>query len=86
MIRGLQPGINTRQGWGIDIFTDDELHEIHMATLDVLSNYGVKVYNREALEIFDGAGAQVSSERNHVRIPAYLVEDAIRSALPNWEC
>ncbi len=41
MIRGLQPGISTMDGWGLNMFTDDELNEIHLATLDVLQNYGV---------------------------------------------
>jgi trimethylamine--corrinoid protein Co-methyltransferase len=43
MIRGLQPGISTMQGWGLSMFTEDELFEIHLGTLDVLQNYGVGV-------------------------------------------
>jgi trimethylamine--corrinoid protein Co-methyltransferase len=68
------------EGWGLNMFTDDELFEIHLATLDVLQNYGVGVHCDEALEIFDGGGAIVDRENNHVKIPSYLVEDAIRSA------
>ena len=44
MIRGLQPGISTMDGWGLNMFTDDELTEIHLATLDILQNYGVGVH------------------------------------------
>ena len=80
MIRGLQPGISTMDGWGLNMFTDDELYEIHLASLDVLQNYGVGVFCDEAMDIFDGGGAVVDRENNHVKIPAYLVEDAIRSA------
>ena len=80
MSRGLQPGIAIKAGLGINVFTEDELYEIHWATLDVLANYGVGVHCDEALDIFDGGGAVVDRERNHVKIPAYLVEDAIRSA------
>ena len=80
MIRGLQPGIGILEGWGLNTFTDDQLDEIHMATLDVLQNYGVGVYNDEALDIFEGGGAIVDRGSSHVKIPAYLVEDAIRSA------
>jgi trimethylamine--corrinoid protein Co-methyltransferase len=80
MIRGLQPGINNLEGWGLNMFTDDQLYEIHLATLDVLQNYGVGVYCDEALEIFDGGGAVVDRERNHVKIPPYVVEDAVRSS------
>jgi trimethylamine--corrinoid protein Co-methyltransferase len=80
MIKGLQPGISTMEGWGLNMFTEDELYEIHLATLDVLQNYGVGVHCDEALDIFDGGGAVVDRENNHVKIPPYLVEDAIRSA------
>jgi trimethylamine--corrinoid protein Co-methyltransferase len=62
------------------MFTDDELYEIHLATLDVLQNYGVGVHCDEALDIFEDGGAYVDRERNHVKIPSHLVEDAIRSA------
>ena len=80
MIRGLQPGISTMEGWGLNMFTDDELTEIHLATLDVLQNYGVGVHCEEAMDIFENGGAYVDRENNHVRIPAHLVEDAISSA------
>ena len=39
------------------MFTDDELREIHLATLEVLSRTGVFVEDDEALEIFAAAGA-----------------------------
>ena len=80
MIRGLQPGISTMDGWGLNMFTDDELTEIHLATLDVLQNYGVGVHCDEAMDVFENGGAYVDREKNHVRIPPHLVEDAIRSA------
>ena len=37
---------------GLNMFTDDELWEVHLATLDVLWNVGVKVEKvKEAREI-----------------------------------
>jgi len=80
MYRGLQPGISTREGWGLNMFTDEELYEIHLATLDVLQNYGVGVHCDEALDIFEDGGATVDRKTNHVKLAPYLVEDAIRSA------
>ena len=62
------------------MFTDDELREIHGATLEVLSRTGVFVEDDEAREIFAAAGAEVDPETNVVRLPAHLVEDAVRSA------
>jgi trimethylamine--corrinoid protein Co-methyltransferase len=60
--------------------TDDELHAIHLATLEVMQKTGLFVETREALDVFDGAGAEIDHENNIVKIPPYLVDDAIRSA------
>ncbi|PKL57495.1 MAG: Trimethylamine methyltransferase MttB, partial [Methanomicrobiales archaeon HGW-Methanomicrobiales-5] len=62
------------------MFSNDELEEIHYATLEVLENVGILVFCDEALEILDGAGADVDKTNNTVRFPQWLVEDAIRSA------
>jgi trimethylamine--corrinoid protein Co-methyltransferase len=67
-------------GFSVNVFTDDELYEIHLATLEVLQKTGVFVQDEEAREIFDGGGAIVDRERNVVKFPPYVVEDAIRSA------
>lgn len=68
------------QGFGLHSLTDDKLYEIHLATLNVLENTGVFIDTEEALEVFDGAGAQVDRKTNIVRIPPHVVDDAIRSA------
>ena len=80
MGRNLRAGYSQHGGFGLSVFSDDELYAIHCATLDVMSNCGLKVYGKEAQDIFDGAGAVVDRQSNMVRIPPYLVEDAIRSA------
>lgn len=80
MKRGLHAGINERRGFSLSLFSQDELEEIHYATLEVLEQVGIKVYCDEAMEILDGAGADVEKATNTVRFPQYMVEDAIRSA------
>jgi len=80
MRRNIKAGYNRRSGFGLDVFSDDELYAIHCATLDVLSNCGLKVYGNEAHDIFDGAGAIVDRKSNTVKIPPYMVDEAIRSA------
>lgn len=62
------------------MFSDDELYSIHLATLEVLEKSGIKVESNEALEIFDAGGAIVDKNTHIVKIPPYLVEDAIHSA------
>ena len=60
--------------------TEDELGDIHQATLDVLENTGLFIETDEALEVFDGAGAEIDHHNKIVKIPPRLVEDAIQSA------
>jgi trimethylamine--corrinoid protein Co-methyltransferase len=62
----------------ITVLSDEQVHELHFATLEILDRTGVDVRNKRALELLRKAGARVDGER--VRIPAQLVEDAIRSA------
>jgi trimethylamine--corrinoid protein Co-methyltransferase len=78
--RNVKAGYNRQSGFGLSIFTDDELYAIHCATLDVLKNCGIKIYSKEAQDIYDGGGAVVDRKNNIVKIPPHMVEDAIRSA------
>ena len=73
-------GKKIRQGFGLDSFNDDQLYDIHLATLEVLAKTGLFVETEEALVIFDGAGAEVDRKSKIVKIPPYVVDDAIRSA------
>jgi len=71
------------RGLGLNGLTDDELSSIHQATLEVLENTGIFIETDEALEVFDGAGADVDRKNKVVKIPSRLVEDAIQSAPSN---
>ncbi len=55
-----------------------ECRQIHLATLEVLERVGVDVHQSRAREILAQGGAKVDGIR--VRIPEYLVEDALRKA------
>jgi trimethylamine--corrinoid protein Co-methyltransferase len=81
-MRNFHTGKRCSQGLGLNSLTDDELDDIHLATLEVLEKTGLSIESTEALDVFEGAGAQVDREQNIVKIPPYLVEDAIRSAPP----
>ena len=80
MKRGLKAGKKHSGGFGLNVFTDDELYEIHMATLEVLKISGVFVEDEEALEVFHSGGADVDRKTRIVKLPSHVVEDAIRSA------
>ena len=73
-------GQHRSQGLSLNGLTDGELGDIHQATLDVLENTGVYVEADAALEVFDGAGAEIDRQNKIVKIPPQMVEDAIQSA------
>ena len=80
MIRGNRAGYQQLSGFSVNMLTDDEIAEIHQATLYVLENTGLWVLHDEAQEIFYSHGCKVDKKTNIVKIPPYVVEDAIRSA------
>ena len=61
------------------ILSDDQMEDIHLATLELLESVGVFLNQPEALALLDGAGAYVVS-KDRVKIPSFLVEEALRSA------
>lgn len=61
------------------ILSDSQIYEIHLGALKILEKTGVIVENGEALEMLRGAGAFVE-KKNQVRIPSFLIDEAIRSA------
>lgn len=63
----------------LSILAEDQKETIFSSVLEVLEQTGVRVDNEEGLDLLNSAGAKVEPE-GRVRIPAYLVEDAIRCA------
>jgi trimethylamine--corrinoid protein Co-methyltransferase len=62
----------------LSVINDDQIRRIHQDTLEVLERTGVCITHPRALELFHGAGAHVDGSR--VRIPSWMVEDAVRKA------
>jgi trimethylamine---corrinoid protein Co-methyltransferase len=62
----------------LKVVSDDQIARIHTATLEVLERTGFKITHPRALEILAAGGARVQGDR--VRLPSWLVEDAIRKA------
>jgi len=80
MKRDLQPGIPSDGGLSLNVLTDDDVHKIHQATLELLDRAGVFVENEKALDCFESGGARVDRDSHMVQIPPDLVEEAIRTA------
>jgi trimethylamine--corrinoid protein Co-methyltransferase len=62
------------------LLSDRQIEELHLATLQILERTGI-AFDRcqEALDILREAGADVSNP-SRVKIPSYLVEQALRTA------
>ena len=80
MRRNLHAGRRASGGLGLSVFTPDEIADIHLSTLEVLERTGVWVEDDEALDVFEGGGADVDRERRIVRIPAHVIEAAVKAA------
>jgi len=64
---------------GYRMFTQAQLEEIHLASLEILRRTGVRVHESESLALLKEAGCAVS-DGNLVRFPAAVVENAIELA------
>ena len=61
------------------VLTENQIKEIHLATLEILETAGVRVLDDEGIQLLRDAGCRVT-ENNIVQIPNWLVEACIRSA------
>lgn len=82
MGRNLLAGKKSNGGFSLNVFTEDECYEIHLATLEVLERTGMFVEDDKAVEVFGDHGADVDKEKKIVKLPPHMVEDAVRSAPP----
>ena len=61
------------------ILSGKQIEELHFATLQILERTGVAFECHEAIDILGDAGADISNP-SRVKIPSYLVEQALRAA------
>lgn len=66
-------------GMHLQGLTDQELETVHIATLEILKEVGLYVEDAEAFDIFASYGAKGDKNKKTIRIPPYLVEEAIAS-------
>lgn len=69
--------INSAMSYGNKL-TDDQLYDIHAASLEVLSQVGIKVESKKAKDLYEVSGCIV--EGNNVKIPVHITEECIKSA------
>jgi trimethylamine---corrinoid protein Co-methyltransferase len=68
----------------LNILTQDEVKQIHQATLEVIETVGVRFPSQKALDILEAHGAQVDRQTMVARIPGPVVEEYLAKAPPAY--
>ena len=74
----MNSGVKTQCKPSYRILTEEQIKEIHRASLEVLETVGVRVLHEGGVQLLQEAGCRVKG--NVVQIPNWLVEESIRSA------
>jgi trimethylamine--corrinoid protein Co-methyltransferase len=61
----------------LEVISQDDIEKIHLSSLDVLDQIGIKVFSERALKILADAGSEVDFKAGVARIPSHLVTEAI---------
>jgi trimethylamine---corrinoid protein Co-methyltransferase len=64
----------------LEILTEDQMRQVHRATLDILRNTGVTFKSEWALNFFEREGCPVDRTSMRVRLPEGLIEECLRQA------
>ncbi len=74
---------NSSTNWallGENMISDDELLAIHNASVEILEKVGIYYEEQDARDFYKQAGADVNDDTKIVKIPKWLIEEAIQSA------
>jgi len=77
-IKGYRSNYSQQLSPKLSWFSENQLEELHSATIDVLERVGVRVDHDESLQLLKDAGCLVKDRV--ARIPGWLIEEAIRTA------
>jgi len=64
----------------LNVLSDDEVRQIHQATLDIIEGVGVRFPSSKALDILASHGAKVDKETMIARIPGHVMETYLAKA------
>ncbi len=69
----------------IEILTQDEIKQIHQATLEILSTVGVRLPQDHILDMLEERGATIDRETGIAKLPKSLVEQALQETRPTQD-
>jgi trimethylamine--corrinoid protein Co-methyltransferase len=64
----------------VNVLSDNEIKDIHEASLVILRDTGVMVHHEEVLRLLGEAGAKIDKSNNIARLPEKLVMDSVAGA------
>ena len=62
------------------MLTEDEVQQIHTASLDVLEKVGISTNSKRIADVLTRNGAQIKADTGHVTIPNSLIKEALKTA------
>lgn len=68
------------KGGQLGLLSEDEIHRLHDAALQILTEKGIKVESETALDLLESNGATIDHEEKIAYIPGSLVEETIETA------
>jgi trimethylamine--corrinoid protein Co-methyltransferase len=68
----------------LNLLAQEDVEQIHTATLDVIESVGVRFPSQKALNILEEHGAQVDREAMVARIPGQMVEEYLAKVPPTF--
>lgn len=68
------------KGGQLQFIPEDKVRDIHIATLEILEKVGMNSQSENILKIFEEAGAEVDFTKKNLKIPEYLVKEALNKA------
>ena len=74
----------TDPGLKLSILSTQDVEKIHIATLDIIENVGVRFPSQRALDIWEANGASVDRATSIVKAPGHLIEGALKKAPPAY--
>ena len=68
----------------LNMFSTEDIERLHEGTLEIIESVGVKFPSTNALDIWELHGAKVDRDSKIVRVPANVIEGALKQAPPEY--
>lgn len=63
-----------------EVLTEDDINQVDKATMDILANTGVAIYEKQSMQVLEQAGADIDGARSRARIPERTIREALEKA------